>query len=226
MRLNVFAVEPAGRPDSGIGCLAIPGQLLSLILFVILLGSGPVRATPIIPTGYVSTPAEGIAQGGLYNYFDDTGNQLADGIYGADYWAADLGNGPAYEWVGWRVADPVITFQFPGPVTINQVGIDFNRNEPIGDYIFLPSTVNIDGTDIAVDPNAIPDATRGTIGFNGSWTGSTLTITLTDNDPTRWIFVDEITFNGVPVPEPAPWELLSVGIGALIFARRKTAKAG
>jgi hypothetical protein len=175
------------------------------------------NAISVTPTNYVATPGEGIAQGGFYNYFDDTGHQLTDGIYGVNDFSANLGNGIAYEWVGWRVANPVITFQFASPVTINQVGIDFNENT--SDMIYLPTTVTIDSSNFTVNPNAIPDDTRGTLLFNGSWTGSTLTVDLSDDCTTDWIFVDEITFKAVP--EPSVLALLAGGLGLLILHMRR-----
>jgi hypothetical protein len=194
--------------------------LILSALVLPLFWSSPAGATPLVPTSYTATPGEGTNQGGYFNYFDDTGSQLTDGIYGVNDYSADLGNGPAYEWVGWRVADPVITFQFSAPVTINQVGIDFNRTET--NLIFLPPAVTIGGTDFTVDPNAIPDDTRGTLFFNGSWTGTTLTVDLTDNNTNNWIFVDEITFNSVVVPEPSVFVLLAVSLGLLILRVRRS----
>jgi hypothetical protein len=195
--------------------------LILSALVLPLFWSSPAGAISLVPISYTATPGEGIAQGGFYNYFDDTGSQLTDGIYGTNDWSANLGNGIAYEWVGWRVADPVITFKFSGPVTVNQVGIDFNRNQC--DLIFLPPTVMIGGTDFTVNPNAIPDDTRGILFFNGSWTGTTLTVDLMDCNPSRWIFVDEITFNGVQcVPEPSVFGLLTAGFGLLILRVRRS----
>jgi hypothetical protein len=105
-------------------------------------------------------------------------------------------------------------------VTINQVGIDFNRTESA--LIFLPPMVTIGGTDFTVASNAIPDDTRGTLFFNGSWTGTTLTVDLTDNNTNNWIFVDEITFNGVAVPEPSVFGLLAGSLGLLILLVRRS----
>jgi hypothetical protein len=189
------------------------GLILSALLLPVFWCS-PAGATPVIPLSYTATVGEGVAQGGTFNYPDATGGQLTDGIYGINDWTANLGNGNAYEWVGWRVADPVLTFQFAGPVTITQVGIDFNRTEPVG-LIFLPNAVTIGSADFTVAPNAIPDSTRGTLFFDGLWVGNSLTIHLADANPHNWIFVDEITFNVVQVPEPSVLVLLTVGLGWL-----------
>ncbi len=190
-------------------------------LFVVLVFSVPAGAAEIFTASYVATPGEGTAQGGFNNYFDDTGSQLIDSVYGGNDWNADLGNGHSYEWVGWRVANPVITFTFSSPVTISQVGIDFNRNEPDGNLIFLPPTVTIGGTDFSVAPDAIPNATRQTVYFDGSWTGTTLTVTLTDNDTSHWIFVDEVTFVCTTVPESSALALLIGGFGLAAVCRRR-----
>ena len=173
-----------------------------------------VSADPLVASSYTATPGEGTAEGGLYNYFDDTGTQLADGVFGANAWFANLGNGVAYEWVGWRVADPVITFQFADTESITGVGIDFNRTET--NMISLPSQVTIGTTQFTVSPDSIGDNSRGTVLFNGSWTGTTLTIQLADFNTNQWIFVDEITLSTTPVPEPAVWALLA-GSGLFVF---------
>ena len=81
--------------------------------------------------------------------------------------------------------------------------------------IYLPSCVMIDNTDFTVNQSAIPNDTRGTLLFNGSWTGSTLTVDLSDCSTSDWIFVDEITFNAVP--EPSVLALLAGGLGLLIL---------
>jgi hypothetical protein len=182
-----------------------------LILFLRL----DARAEVLVPSLYTATPGEGSAHGHTSNYFDDTGSQLIDGAYGANQRHAGFGNGHSYEWVGWRVANPTITFYFPEPVTIDEVGIDFGRARCAA-YSFLPSTVNIGGTDFTVAANALRNGTCGMLDFSGSWTGTTLTVTLTDNRPNRWILVDEITFHGVAVPVPEPSALV-LGIGALGF---------
>ncbi len=184
--------------------------------------------TPIVPVSYTETAPEGIAQGGGYNYFDETGKQLTDGILGVDNALADLGNGPAYEWVGWRSADPTINFDFGQNVNINSVSIGFNRN--VFQNIDLPTDVTIDGNAFTVSPTALADDTRGFLTFNGNWTGSTLNVALADHDANAFIFVDEVKFTS-PVPEASTTVsfglLLCLGLGGLIWsARRKKAQAG
>src|ERR1700676_2570618 len=71
--------------------------LILSALVMPLFWSSTAGATSLVPTNYVATPGEGIAQGGYYNYFDDTGHQLTDGIYGVNDFSANLGNGIAYE---------------------------------------------------------------------------------------------------------------------------------
>ncbi len=175
----------------------------------------------ISPTSYVSDSAgEGIAEhGGSYDYYDDTGNQLADGVKGVDDWATDLGNGPAYEWVGWRFAEPTITFNFASSVTINEVHVGLNRDD--ADSIFIPASIDVGGTLFPLSPTAFPDTSRGDVVLTGNWTGSSLTVKLIDNNPNGFMFSDEIQF--AAVPEPRVWGV-SAGIGLLAFAwlRRRT----
>ena len=63
-------------------------------------GSPAHAQTSVVPSSYTATAGEGLAQGGNFNYFDNTGMQLTDGVTGVNDWTANLGNGSAYEWVG------------------------------------------------------------------------------------------------------------------------------
>ena len=147
---------------------------------------------------------------------------MTDGVLGANAWYADLGNGPAYEWVGWRVANPTISFDFGRNVTIDSVEIGFNRTEQSG--IYIPPSVTIGGTPFTLAPDALTNGTRGFLMFNGDWTGSTLNIALFDNDPGKWIFVDEVKFDS-PVPEASTTVslglLLCLGVSGLAWSARR-----
>lgn len=173
-------------------------------------------AALVIPTSYMATPGEGIAQGGSYNYFDDTGTQLTDGIFGINDWTANLGNGHAYEWVGWQNAEPTMTFNFASSVTLDQVIIGFNRASNAG--IYLPATVTIGSSVFTLTRSELTDGTRGDLIFNGSWTGSTLTVQLADGGP-GWIFVDEIRFQAIPEPG-AVTAVAALGLLGFVVYRR------
>jgi hypothetical protein len=181
-------------------------------------------AAPILPVSYTATPGEGQAQGGSLNYFDDTGAQLTDGVLGANNWNAN----DAYEWVGWKVAEPSLNFNFAGTVAVNEVRIGFNRND--GSGIYLPSSIQIGGDVFAIAANGIADNSRGFLTFTGDWSGSSLSIALSDGDAGRWIFVDEVKFDGdmaAAVPEPATGMLfLSAGLLTLVGTwKRRSASA-
>jgi hypothetical protein len=175
--------------------------------------AGVCAGAPITVTSYTLTPGEI----GSFNYIDDGGVQLTDGFIGTNNYGANLGNGNAYEWVGWAVANPTAVFQFGSPVTVTSVSIGFNRNNSAS--IHLPDTVTVNGTPFSVSANAIPDNTRGFLAFAGSWTGSSLTLNLSDTlgDPfgESWIFVDEVQIT----PEPGTFVLLGAGL-ALVALRK------
>lgn len=170
----------------------------------------------LFATSYTATPGEGPSQGGTYQYADETGMQLTDGVLGVDRWLDDLGHGVAYEWVGWRFANPDITFHFSQPVIVNQVRIGFDRWE--ASRIFLPHTVQVENTIFGQEPTAFPDYSRRWLSYDGTWVGDSLTIHLIDLDPTHWIFVDEVEFYG-SVPEPSSF--LTLATLALVTAFRK-----
>ncbi len=153
-------------------------------------------AQSVAPASYVATPGEGVAQGGVYDYFDETGTQLTDRVVGANDLNLDMGNGPAYEWVGWRYANPTLTFQFSNTVAITSVQIGFHHNQYNKTYV--PAVVTIGARSYTLTGTELADGTRGFLDFPGYWFTNSLAIGLSDNDPNRWIFVDEVRFFSQP----------------------------
>jgi hypothetical protein len=191
-------------------------QVAALLFVILTLTAGSLFADQIFPDSYTATPGEV----GSWTYYDDTGTQLTDSVLGSDVWYADLGMGPAYEWVGWLYTDPTIVFSFGGPVNLTSVSIGFNRTEGPS-AIYLPLTVDIDGTLFTLTGNELADGTRGFLSFPIAFSGSSLTIKLADNDDQRWIFVDEIEFNGARIPEPGTILLTLSGAAVLWAVRRR-----
>jgi hypothetical protein len=191
------------------------GFVKTLVLFGVLAAFA--AAAPLSPTSYTASPG----QCGAFCYLDETGSQLTDGVFGVNNWQADLGNGPAYEWVGWSSTNPTITFNFSAAVSISQIFIGFNRTENVG--INLPSSVTINGNVFGLTGSEIADGTRGDLGFTVNLQNVTsVTIDLADLDATKYIFADEFQFVDA-APEPSTFVLLSSGIGALAMWRRRKA---
>ena len=184
------------------------------------------QAAPIVPLSYTATAGEGQAQGGTFNYFDDTSRQLIDGVRGVNDWTANLGNGNAYEWVGWRVANPSFTFNFGSVVSISSMTIGLNRTEGAG--IFTAITGSAGSNPIMIPGNTFTDGTRSDLLFifANPVVGSTFQLSLTDGNTGRWIFIDEITFDdGRPtsvIPLPGTFALMFPALALIgVFARRR-----
>lgn len=202
-------------------------------LYVLALTLGLVSAgisAPIIPVSYTAPEGQGHGGYATYSYLDETGFQLIDGMIGIDDWQADLGNGNAYEWVGWILTDPTITFQFNGPQTINTIQIGINRQDAHG--LSTPTSVTIGDTLFPVGAEDIAFGTRAFLSFQGTWTGNSLSVTLDRRsnpiytDSPQYVFVDEFKFfgndnNTLPVPEPATAFLFGAGILGFLGSRRK-----
>ena len=181
--------------------LAVP-----LLLFAV---APAANAQFVVPTSYTATTGEGTVQGGSFNYFDESGSQLTDTVIGANAWSANLGNGNAHEWVGWRVAEPTITFNFAQSVSISQVQLGFSRTSAAG--IGLPSSATINAVPYAISSNAIGNDSRGFVPLNVVFSGTSLQISLADSNVSTWIFVDEVRFVGSPVVVPESGTLCFLG---------------
>ena len=184
------------------------------ILMLVLGGAClPALAAPLSPTSYDMLNGEY----GSWNYVDSiyplspnnvtalgplTGGTgyLTDGTVNTGHWYQVAGVG----YLGWYTIDPAITFHFPGTVNVNQVGIHVDNTYGYGDVRY-PASVAIqmgavaDNFTITADPNySINWFYFNTTGLSGN----NLTLTLNRDGAGRWIMLDEVSFNGTPVPLP------------------------
>lgn len=167
----------------------------------------------VAPTSYTATGAEGTTVGGSWEYFDDGGTQLTDGIFGIDAWSADLGQGNAQEWVGWYTTPATITFTFPVAVTVTAVTLGLARSEAAG--IFIPPSITVGTETFALAPDTFPDGTRANLTFTLAQPilGTQLTVNV-NSTPGQWAFLDEVQI-AAAVPEPATGASLGLGLAAL-----------
>lgn len=168
-----------------------------LVLFGALAISGAAAAGFITPSSYTATPGEK----GYYYEIDETGTQLIDGAIGSNNWQENLGNGNSYEWVGWLVANPHLSFTFDSQAKIDQVLIGFYRGNPIN----LPKSVVINGKTFTLSGNEIAGG-RKFLKFTGPFTGPNIEIDLIDDNTGSWIFIDEVQFSTPSIQGAAPWK--------------------
>ena len=186
----------------------LKGTILTLALVL------PTAATaaPVFATSYSYTNSTTAGETG-YSSYDDPGlTKLTDSNLGS----VVPGDGT---WVGWQtLGSDQITFVFPSSVTITNVSLDFLRDDLANTQ--LPSSVTIDGT-VFPTTDFATDNTQGFVSYAGSFTGSSLVITL--NHPTsNWVFLNEVEFNASSsVPEPASLVLVGTALVGLMFGRKR-----
>lgn len=168
---------------------------------------------------------------GSYVYHDWTGVQLIDGQYGTAVWEADLGNGNAYEWVGWLNDSPVnIDFDFGTPVILNEIHAGTVQDN-LSDVV-LPSVYVYSSNDgsswsqfesLYVPESSANDNQYFTYQIDGFSVNSRyVRISLVHSDDGPWTFTDEIDFyrdTSLPAPEPSALLLFSAGLSALSVTR-------
>ncbi|CAN5843278.1 hypothetical protein BH11PLA1_BH11PLA1_23940 [soil metagenome] len=195
----------------------------------------------ITPISYDMANGDGNAHSGAFNYWDDTYNglgatttdrapltgglgQLTDGIIGGNDWAADLGEGPAQRWVGWNSFAPVITFHLGGLYHLNGILVHANNFNSGGVSLFANCMIELStdgganyGAPTLFTPSAgnfaNTDAQYLQVFTGGPGINATeVRLTLTGSNV--WLFIDEVTLQGFPVPAPS-----AVALGALsLFA--------
>ncbi len=201
-----------------------------------ILGTAFIAQAALMEITPVSYSFDRATDVGSYDYVDSGGIQLTDGQYGVAPWWADLGNGPAYEWVGWVWDSPVnIDFNLGSLVEINQINIGTVQDVP--DDVVLPS-VNLYSSNNGSTWNLfhnyfVPESDLNnekyyTYNFTDlSITGQYFRVSLYNSYDGPWTFTDEIDFyhdSTASVPEPATMLLFGSGIVSLIGFRIKRKK--
>jgi PEP-CTERM motif len=145
---------------------------------------------------------------------------LTDGVIPTLSWDSYGSSYPNGPYVGWTI-DPsiTITFHFAGAVTIR--GVTFHFDDPAGHsgQVQAPQSVAFGGQTY---PGATGSQQTGPYALtiqDLSITTASLPVTITRAN--TWVFLSEVTFDGIALPEPASLTLLGFGLAGLLGARRR-----
>jgi hypothetical protein len=216
-------------------------KILGVLAVVLLAGLSPARAASIAPVSYDMNNGHGQASSGSFNYWDRsyTGSgatttddaplsggkgDLTDGIAASDSWynvENGGGTGPYVGWYGVKRLNPSIQFNFADTPTINQIRVHID-NSGAG-AVNRPLAFLVNGNAWSFTP--LSSGTFGWITLTGAAvTGNSLSLRLIHQDPSHWIFVSEVQFDGTPgtsVTEPGTLALLGLGLAGLGLSRRR-----
>lgn len=197
-------------------------------------------AISVQPSTYSFVPG---SNKGSFDYSDETGNQLTDGIYGP---SRLLTNADAIPYVGWYAPVVTIDFNFGALVTIEGVTVSALQawlgNIALPDVYVYSSADGATWTPVTqmITPenpdNNFQNVDLSLSGF--SVTTEYIQVQLRRNNIGPWIFVDEISFEGeifAQVPERtlvanvpdagATLTLLGMGLASLACFRRTRSSA-
>ncbi len=192
-------------------------------------------AVEVLPLSYSFDMA---TDSGTYNYSDWGGAQLTDGQYGVAPWSANLGSGPAYEWVGWR-NDSLVNIDFVMSAASLITGINIGTVQDHVNDVVIPDVFLYSSSDGSswsfIDSIITPESSTNnhsykTLSFAGlSITDDYIRVALAHNTNGPWTFVDEVDFvsereaQGVPDSGSTLALLGAAFLGLIGFRKRVSA---
>lgn len=226
----------------------MPIRTLSTLLAGLSLAASA-QAVQVMPMIYEMVNGYGQASGGSYNYWDGSYNgygnprqdgalltggtgDLTDGVVATQgWWAVENveGTGP---YVGWRDMDPHIHFYFMDDQNFESVTVFHDDADGFGNVSAPFGFVVTVGTRDASRPSRsqtffiddpVGDAPfASTLALGPGWVGDALFLQVLRRDGA--VMLSEVTFQAMPVPEPATWALWLAGVAATgSWARRRGA---
>jgi hypothetical protein len=218
----------------------------SKLLMVLGALAAPVAAEAAVPipiASYDMPNGSGQASGGSFNYWDKAYNgigsttvdgaplsggtgDLSDGVVASDIWSnveSVAGDGPYVGWIASRTPVPTIDFYLlpnAGPGYWMVTGIAVHMDNSHKGAVYAPASIFVNGFETSFTPPAIGSIGWVNLsGFGPLTSVNPITMELVYALPT-WIFLSEVQFTGVwvpdpgnRVPEPGTWAMMIAGFG-------------
>ncbi len=185
----------------------------------------------------------GVANGGSYNYWDKAYSgagaastdfaplagglgDLTDGVVANQRWDQvenQDGTGP---YVGYARDAWQIVFRFAQPLAFEQVTVwhdDANGYGNVATPAGFDVAVGAQTQSFAITDPAGDAPFSSPLALGPGFVGDTLTLTVHRRDTA--VFLSEVQFNAAPVPEPATWAMLALGLAAVAWRQRRAEAA-
>jgi Discoidin domain-containing receptor 1/2, DS-like domain len=196
------------------------------VVVLVWLASSALAGTPVAPITYEMPNGGGTAHGGGWNFWDELYDgdgdntvdgdllsgglgQLTDGVVGLDNWQTDLGNGIAYEWIGWWSGfNPTITFDFGAVIDFETIEIHVNNsaNGSVGMFWHADLSFSSDGLDFGddllytADNDVLSDPSARFIVIDIPRSAQYVRVALDHRPGMYWLFLSEVRFTKVAEP--------------------------